>query len=192
MTGTQPPAGRIILLNGASSAGKSTLCRAIQAQIDEPFLQFSLDFFMFGPGVLPRREGEGGAFVWSAVRPKLFEGYFACLPALAGTGNNLVVDFIVETPQQLRSLTRHLAPFDVFYVGVHCPLPELQRRERQRGDRRSGDARRDFQTVHTFSGYDFEIDSSRPAPENAERIIAGWTAREPAGVFAALAGNDEG
>ncbi|GGR32123.1 hypothetical protein GCM10008957_48430 [Deinococcus ruber] len=60
MTNHRP--GRIILLNGASSAGKSTLCRAIQAQIDEPFLQYSLDFFMFGHEVLPRRQHEDGAF----------------------------------------------------------------------------------------------------------------------------------
>ncbi|ULH14147.1 chloramphenicol phosphotransferase CPT family protein (plasmid) [Deinococcus sp. KNUC1210] len=192
MTNQRP--GCIILLNGASSAGKSTLCRALQAQIDEPFLQYSLDFFMFGHEVLPQRRHEGGAFAWQALRPKVFEGFFACLPALAGAGNNLVVDFIVETPQQLRRLVHHLALFDVYYVGVHCPLPELERRERQRGDRGIGDARRDLETVHSFSSYDFEIDSSRAPDLAAARIIAAWKVRTSPGVFAALAasGTDEG
>ncbi|GGR32117.1 hypothetical protein GCM10008957_48420 [Deinococcus ruber] len=81
----------------------------------------------------------------------------------------------------------HLATSDVFYVGVHCPLPELERREWQRGDRGLGDARRDFETVHTFSGYDFEIDSSGAAEPVAASIITAWKLRTPPGMFATLA-----
>lgn len=182
-----PPPGRIILLNGASSAGKSTLCRALQAQLDEPFLQFSLDFLMFGAEVLPGRRDRNGPFSWAAMRPRLFEGYYACLPALAGAGNNLVIDYIVETRDQLWRLVQRLAPFDVFFVGVHCPLPELERRERQRGDRRAGDARRDDETVHSFSGYDLEVDSTEPAERNAETIIAAWKVRKRPSTFDRLA-----
>lgn len=124
--------------------------------------------------------------------PKLFEGYFRCLPALLGAGNNLVVDFVVETGEQLTRLVQLLAPFDVFFVGVHCPLPELERRERARGDRargdrRIGDTRRDYETVHTFSAYDFEVDSTEPPERNAEAIIAAWKVRERPGVFGRLA-----
>ena len=75
--------GKIILLNGASSAGKSTLCRAIQAQMPVPVLQFSLDFFMFGHQVLPARLDPEGPFAWKTMRPKLFGGYFGCITALA-------------------------------------------------------------------------------------------------------------
>ena len=176
--------GQIILLNGASSAGKSTLCRAIQAAADVPLLQFSLDFFMFGHGVLPARREEGGEFAWAVMRRKLFEGYFGCLAALAQAGNNLVVDYIIETPEQFVRLTETLRPFDVFFVGVHCPLPELERRERQRGDRPVGDARKDFQTVHTFSAYDFEIDSTLAAETNAATVLEAWRQRKRPGVFA--------
>ena len=175
--------GKIILLNGASGAGKSTLCRAIQAQIDEPFLQFSLDFFMFGHDVLPKRRDERGLFAWSSMRPKLFGGYFGCLSALAAAGNNLVVDYIIETPGQFRQLSDALHAFDVFLVGVHCPLPELERREQQRGDRGQGDARRDLETVHTFTPYDLEVDSTLPADENAATIIAAWAARTRPGLL---------
>ncbi|WP_407569186.1 chloramphenicol phosphotransferase CPT family protein [Deinococcus altitudinis] len=182
--------GQIILLNGASSAGKSTLCRAIQAQADVPLLQFSLDFFMFGHGVLPGRREESGAFAWASIRPKLFGGYFGCLAALAQAGNSLVVDYIVETPEQLTRLTEVLKPYNVFFVGVHCPLPELERREQLRGDRRVGDAQRDFQTVHTFSAYDFEIDSSLPAEANARAVLEAWRKRQGPGVFTKKAAND--
>jgi chloramphenicol 3-O phosphotransferase len=181
MTDSLP--GRIILLNGASSAGKSTLCRAIQEAADVPLLQFSLDFFLFGHGVLPARREEGGDFAWAVMRPKLFEGSFGCLAALAQAGNNLAVDYIIETPEQLARLSEGLRPYDVFFVGVHCPLPELERRERQRGDRQAGDARRDFQTVHTFSTYDFEIDSTLAAKANALAVLEAWRTREGPGVF---------
>jgi chloramphenicol 3-O-phosphotransferase len=39
-----PDFGKIIMLNGASSPGKSTLCEALQKELTEPFLRFSLDF----------------------------------------------------------------------------------------------------------------------------------------------------
>lgn len=181
------PAGQIIVLNGPSSAGKSTLARAIQAQAELPFLRFSPDLLLFGGEVLPPRHGRGGPFAWEKMRPQLFEGYFRCLPALAGAGNNLVVDFIIETREQLERLVALLGGFDVFLVGVHCPLPELERREALRGDRGLGDARRDLQSVHSFTVYDFEVDSSRPADEIAEEIIAAWQQRTHPTTFERLA-----
>jgi chloramphenicol 3-O phosphotransferase len=177
----------IILINGASSAGKSTLARAFQAQIDEPFLRFSLDLLMFSREVLPVRRDDAGPFSWAVMRPRLFEGYYGCLAALAAAGNNLVVDYIVETQQQLSGLVGLLAPFDVFYVGLRCPLPELERRERQRGDRRIGDARRDHDLVHRFGPYDVELDATLPTDAIATFLVSAWKARRPAGVFATRA-----
>jgi chloramphenicol 3-O phosphotransferase len=176
--------GKIILLNGPSSAGKSTLCTAIQAQIDQPFLQFSLDFFFFNSPVLPKQQLNAGTFQWSELRPRVFDGFFNCLPALALAGNNLVIEYIIETQAQWDALRHRLEGFDVFLIGVHCPLLELERREHLRGDRRAGDARRDLETVHTFTKYDFEIDSSEPAEENATRIIAAWKSRGHTSVLA--------
>lgn len=176
------PASRIILLNGASSAGKSTLCRALQAQLPEPFLYFALDLLLFSRGVIPKRPG-AAAFEWSRQRPKLFDGYHRSLAAFASADNNLIVDYVLETSADLSELVNWLAPFDVFFVGVHCPLPELERRERARGDRRIGDARMDFERVHTFSGYDFELDSLGKPEDNAAKIVTAWQARTGGGVF---------
>jgi chloramphenicol 3-O phosphotransferase len=184
---TLPSGGSIILLNGASSAGKSTLCRAVQARIELPFLQFSLDFFLFRSEVLPKRREQSGPFAWAEMRPKVFDGFHRCLAALADAGNGVVADCVVETRDQLDGLVRSLASHDVFFVGVHCPLAELERREAQRGDRRIGDARRDFETVHTFSDYDLEVDSTDSPERNAERVVAAWAKRRRPGVFARLA-----
>lgn len=111
------------------------------------------------------------------MRPQVFEGFFNCLPALALADNNLLIEYIIETQAQWDALRQRLEGFDVFLVGVHCPLPELERREQLRGDRRVGDARRDLETVPGFTKHDFEIDSSEAAQENAMRIIAAWKSR---------------
>jgi chloramphenicol 3-O phosphotransferase len=117
------------------------------------------------------------------MRPMLFDGYYGCVAALEATGNNIIVYHIVETKDQLNRLVDFLAPFDVFYVGLHCPLPELERRERRRGDRRLGDARRDYELVHRFGPYDVELDGTLSAGVNAASLIAAWTARRSPGVF---------
>jgi chloramphenicol 3-O phosphotransferase len=180
-TATQP--GKLILLNGPSSAGKSTLCAAIQAAAPVPFVQFSLDFFLFKTDFLPKRRDAGAAFSWPAMRPQVFAGFINCLPALLTAGNNLVVEFIIETGEQYRALTQSLHGLDVFLVGLHCPPEELERRERERGDRRIGDALRDLETVHSFTRYDFEVDSSLSASDNAERIVRAWQVRTRPGVM---------
>jgi chloramphenicol 3-O phosphotransferase len=175
--------GKVIVLNGASSAGKSTLGRALQARLDAPFLGFSLDFLMFRDGVLPPRRDPDGPFSWREMRPAVFEGYFACLEALAGAGNNVLTDIVLESREQFERLSRALARFDAFVVGVHCPLPELERRERERGDRGAGDARRDARVVHTFTAYDAEVDGTEPPERNAERLAEAWRERGPRGVL---------
>ncbi len=181
---------KIVLINGASSAGKSTLAKAFQAEIDEPFLRFSLDLLMFGGEVLPARRDSAGTFSWAVMRPMLFEGYYGCLAALAAAGNNLVVDHIIETQDQFDRLVHSLTPFDVFYVGLRCPIPELERRERQRGDRRIGDARRDYELVDHFGPYDVELDTTLPAEANATSLVTAWKARRPPGIFGASAANN--
>jgi chloramphenicol 3-O phosphotransferase len=178
---------KIILINGASSAGKSTLAKAFQALVDEPFLHFSLDLLMFGGEVLPTRRDTAGPFSWASLRPMLFDGYHRCLAALASAGNNVVVDYVIETQDQLDRLVYLLTPFDVFYVCLHCPLPELEQREWRRGDRSIGDARRDYDLVNHFGPYDAELDGMLSADANAASLIAIWKARCSPGVFAARA-----
>jgi chloramphenicol 3-O phosphotransferase len=174
--------GRIIFVNGASSAGKTTLCRALQAHLDAPFWHYSIDHFR-DTGVLPPPRGDVVEFSWQRLRPAFFEGFHRCLPALAQAGNDLLVEHIVETRQWMTRLVRLLAPIDVYFVGLRCPVDVLEARERARGDRRAGEARQDDATVHSFGVYDLEVDSTRPLAENVRRVIAGWTSRTRPSAF---------
>lgn len=81
---------------------------------------------------LPRERIANQEFAWRDLRPNFFEGFHRCVPALAAAGNNLIVEHIVETEAWMSRLLQLLRPFDVFFVGVHCPLPELERREIER------------------------------------------------------------
>lgn len=175
-------AGKVILLNGASSSGKSSIARALQARIGEPFWHISIDH-LIEAGILPRERIRSGEFPWSGLREAFFDGFHRSLPAYAQAGNNLIVEHIVETLAWRDRLVELLDGHDVFFVGVHCPLDELERRELARGDRPVGDARRDFETCHLHTTYDLEVDSREPPEANAERVIAAWAARSRPSAF---------
>ena len=83
-------AGKIILINGASSSGKTTLSRALQKKLEEPFWHFSIDHLRKAR-VLPLERIKSGEFAWPSMRSAFFEGFHRSLPALAEAGNNLIV-----------------------------------------------------------------------------------------------------
>ncbi len=178
--------GKIIILNGASSSGKSTLSDALQAELEEPFWHFSIDHLREA-NILPLQRIKSGDFSWPDMRPAFFDGFHRCLPALAGAGNNLIVEHIVETEAWMQRLVRLLGAFDVFLVGVHCPLPELERREKERGDRGLGEARQDYEVVHTFCTYDIEVDSTVALERNVNAVLSAWKARKRPSAFDRMA-----
>jgi chloramphenicol 3-O phosphotransferase len=178
--------GKIILISGASSAGKTAISRAVQERLAEPFWHFSIDLLRDG-GVLPLARIQSGEFPWPRLRPAFFDGFHRAVEAIAAAGNNLVVEHIVETEEWMARLVRLLSPFDVYFVGLHCALPELERRERLRGDRRRGEARRDFESIHGFATYDLELDSMQPVDRNATILIGAWGTRRRPSAFDRMA-----
>ena len=177
---------RIILLNGASSSGKSTLAKALQAALDEPFLHVSSDHFV-AAGMLPERRDDGGPFDWwHQVRPRFFAGFHRCLPALADAGNDLIVEHIIEFRSWRAELAVLLADHDVFLIGVHCAPDELDRRERARGDRRLGEGRTHVEVdgIHRFGPYDLDVDTTAGvSPGLVDAVLAAWRRRSPSGCL---------
>ena len=168
------------MLNGASSSGKSSLAKMVQTALPEPFLHVASDQ-LIAAGMLPERRDDGGPFDWRRqVRPRFFAGFHRCLPALAAAGNDLIVDHIIEYPAWRTDLAELLAGVDVFLVGVHCDLTELDRRERERGNRRLGEGRAHIVTnkIHTFGPYDFEVDTTAGITAAlVQSVINAWQAR---------------
>lgn len=180
--------GKIILLNGASSSGKSSIARVVQQKTEEPFWRISCDHLR-DAGALPLARFRSAEFDWPQYRERFFIGYERSLAAYAETGNNLIIDYIVETEAVMRRIVYVFREFDVFFVGVHCDVLELERREIARGDRKVGDARRDFDTIHRHARYDLEVDSTNDEPQsNADKIVAAWISRRRPSAFEMLAG----
>jgi len=171
--------GRIILLNGASSSGKTSLAEQVQELLDTPFLHLSSDQLVDG-GALPRRES-AGPFDWvGAVRPRFFDGFHRSVAAFAAAGNDLIVDHIIEYAAWREQLAGLLGGHDVFLVAVHCAPEELDRRERARGDRRYGEGRAhlDENRIHELGPYDFEVDTTAGATlAVAQALVDAWAAR---------------
>lgn len=173
---------RIIFLHGASSSGKSTIARALQARIEAPFWHISIDHLR-DSGVLPLERFRNGDFRWSDARAGFFAGFHASLAAWAAAGNNLILEHILDTDGWMEELQRLFAPYDVLFVAVHCPLPLLVERERLRGDRPEGSAQRDFETIHVGRKYDLELQSTDGVDENVARVLTAWRGDQRASDF---------
>ncbi len=164
-------AGRIIMLNGTSSAGKTTLSHALRAQLTEPFCLYASDQLAdagFRPPAPHQRH---------AGRERFFDGFHRSIPAFAAAGNDLIVEHIVETQNWADQLATLIGHLDVFWVGVHAPLAVLEQRERERGDRTVGESAYHLKT-HSFCRYDIEADTTAGPTEEIAAIVAeAWRTR---------------
>jgi chloramphenicol 3-O phosphotransferase len=172
----------IILLNGTSSAGKTSIAQCLQQILDAPYLHVPVDSFgIMAPG--PDKIGEPGSRQWQSVFNRLLSGFHHSLAALAATGNNLVVDHIllqgVEPENWLSECLDLLAPYTVYFIGVHCPLEELRRREQARGTRGVGLAESQLGKVHQHGVYDLEVDTSVLSPEQCAHKIKDLMEQNP-------------
>ena len=159
----------IILLNGTSSAGKTSLAHALQRQIGAPLLHASLDTFT-------------DMFLWEAITDEAqrrtchtvgVDHFHRALAMFAKGSFGIVVDHVFCEPEWHMATRAALAGRRVHFVGVRCPLSILKERERTRPDRRPGMAAWQFGQVHKDLTYDFEVDTSLAPPEQcADQVLA--------------------
>jgi chloramphenicol 3-O phosphotransferase len=160
----------ILFLNGCTSSGKSSLARALQAALPGLWLVTGIDQAI---GMAPLSlhhtpegfhfdEDEGGLvrLNFGASGQALLAAHRRSAAAIASHGVNLILDEVLATPDMLGLWREALLGQDVIWVGVHCALDELERREVARGDRRIGQARGQFDKIHRDCVYDIEIDST--------------------------------
>ncbi|CAM4492414.1 chloramphenicol phosphotransferase CPT family protein [Paenibacillus tarimensis] len=155
--------GTVIFLNGTSSSGKSSISLELQRILDEPYLHLSVDKFLY---MLPvdYLSGDKPAHATKDAMLKVIKGMHHALPALVAAGNNLIVDHVLEERQWLEECVMLLKDYKVLFVSVICSLEELERRERERGDRNIGLAKYQYNLVHTHGVYDLEIDTEFNKP----------------------------
>ncbi|MFD5569203.1 MULTISPECIES: chloramphenicol phosphotransferase CPT family protein [Streptomyces] len=166
LTDAPPRRGLVVFLNGTSSSGKSSIAAELLRMLDEPYFHMPVDAFhamRSGTPVPPDR--------LDAVLHRTWRGYHRAVAGMAAAGNNVVVDHVLSAEWRLEDCLSLLVPEDVVFVGVHCAVDELERRERARGDRPAGLAARQVRQVHAHGVYDIECDTGvRDAHECARQI----------------------
>ncbi len=169
--------GKIIILNGTSSSGKTTLIHGLQETLEEPFLEMGLDKLIW---MLPRRyfnqplwdDVLGRADRAGEFGHQLVYGMHRAIRTLAKSGLNILADHVLVEPNWVRDAAKCFAGLDAHLIGVHIDLLILEQRERDRKDRTLGQARKQYTKVHAHGiRYDFEVDSGKQfAKENIMRI----------------------
>ncbi len=151
------------MLNGASSSGKSTLAKELQLYTKEIYLHCTLDMFwnMTPPSVSAN----------SINFPRLKCAMAQSVIALASTGHNVIVDIVLGGSEPDAEFIRTLSKIDHTMIRVDCALAELERREIERGNRKIGLAKSQFDIVHRDILYDMEIDTTVNSPQACAQMI---------------------
>ncbi|MGF1770622.1 chloramphenicol phosphotransferase CPT family protein [Enterovibrio makurazakiensis] len=163
----------LIVLDGPSGAGKTTLSKALQETLlPENWLYLSIDTLVYTlpSSILERCNQEND---WQSVdADTLFKGVFACVDALVNAGNKVIFDAVISTPTRALQMDLAFEQHQRFYVGVNCELSELERRTRLRGDRTLEEVRHGFATSPLHLQYDLEIDSTSMSVSDLATIVA--------------------
>jgi chloramphenicol 3-O phosphotransferase len=174
------PNPRVVILNGPSSSGKTTLATAFRDQraaVGDFWFITGVDDFLAklpsewqsvgldsGPyaadGIRFERTDRGLEIRVGSVGQQLFRAYQSGVAAAAGVGLNVIVDEVTLTRTSWEDWTTTLAGLHVVWVGVRCSLEVAEQRERLRPERYAGLARAQAEVVHRFPHYDFEIDTT--------------------------------
>jgi chloramphenicol 3-O phosphotransferase len=191
-----PLPGRIIYLNGASSAGETSIARELQHVLEEPHLLLGIDTFI---RMLPQRlfgtadgwrfisAGEGALRVERGLHAdRTFGAMYAAVAALSRGGSHVIFDDVMTSPEMLRRLIEAWQGHDVLLVGVRCPVEVAEARERARSDRAIGLARGSSALAHQHLKYDIEVDSGALSVTACANEIATFLQAQPLRAFARL------
>lgn len=171
---------QVIVLNGGSSSGKTSLSRRLQEVLPSPWLALGVDDLIDAmPLSLQSPEGDGIEFgsdgsvnVGPAFRT-LEAAWMAGVAAMARAGAPVIVDEVFLSGAAGRARwAAALTGLSVLWVGVRCDPLVAAAREAARGDRVSGMAASQAEIVHVGMTYDVEVDTSSTDALTCARAIA--------------------
>lgn len=162
--------GRIIFLNGVTSAGKTSIVEALQEREDIFFYVVANDLFEEMVGEKYLREN-----YWKYLSEVIIMMYHTAR-LFSDMGKNVLIDgILVEraeiTPhyQQLREILKN-NPLDL--VEVYCPLDICRERNVIRGDRYESQSEEQQELMAKDIKYSMRVDTSvHSAAECAEQIM---------------------
>jgi chloramphenicol 3-O phosphotransferase len=168
--------GTIIILNGTSSAGKTSLVHELQSIMPEPFLEAGIDIFLC---MLPRRyfhqplwdEILGRANQSGKMGHELVAGMYQTALTLSNMGMNVLMDHVLVEPEWIRECAALFHDSPAYLIGVRCPIEVVEQREECRRERTPGQARKQIDVIHANLVYDFELDTSLHSVESGAQAI---------------------
>ncbi len=159
----------IIFLNGTSSSGKSSIAIKIQELSHLPFIHLEIDAFL---GMIAFKHIDCEAI--DGVNEncnKLISGFHQCFASMVKSGNNIVIDHVLQESNWLVECLSVLKDEKVYMVGVYTSLDILTEREIKRGDRSIGLAALQFNKVHSSCIYDIEVNTDYQSSEECAKKI---------------------
>jgi chloramphenicol 3-O phosphotransferase len=184
--------GRVVILNGTSSAGKTTLVDEFLARrhaAGECWLTTGIDDFIARlPDAWHRTPGFDGPWADDGFRlervddhlvvrggdawHRMLAAYRGTVALWVGTGFDVIVDDVALDGIDVWRVA--LEGVRTLVVGVRCDLDVAEGRERSRGDRHVGIARGQHDVVHRGITYDLELDTtSRSVGELVDALERG-------------------
>lgn len=184
--------GRILVLNGNSSSGKTTLANALLDTLPERYELVGLDRWLedvpsemrviadsadhepVDGFLIPMRDGVLTALPsLGPAAVEILRQMYSSFAARADSGTNLIVDDVLWHPAALALAIAHFADRDAWLIGVLCPIAVAVERERRRIDRAKGGAALFGTLVHAHGAYDLTVDTSVLSPQEAASLITG-------------------
>jgi chloramphenicol 3-O phosphotransferase len=179
--------GRVVVLNGGSSAGKTTLTRALQDILPEVWFRAGIDTFLGAASIrlydhpLRLTIGKDGSVRRGPEFDQLYEAYRASVGTFARGGANVIIDEVLLGGGSEQQAWRAALSAEPLWVGIRCRAEEAERRETQRGDRDTGMARGQADAVHDGVVYDVDLDlTAMSTAEAVVPIVAAIRERWPA------------
>ena len=184
----------IILINGASSSGKTTLARTLQELWESPLLYWSLDtviaqlpFKYTGKGESAtegfpyKPDSSGGNEVgYGSLGLTVNELSADYLGMLADKSLDVVVDFVLLDEEILAPYRASLSNKPVLFVGLDCDPEVLAERNQNRHDRITGLSVNQQKKIHFCAEqYDLRLDSTNHSPRTLASTILSHLEHSP-------------
>ena len=151
--------GFVVVLNGPSGSGKSSLMHAVLELSAEPWVMF--DEPWLGTVKQPY-------LIWRDAAPALHRGFLDGMAALAAAGNQIILS---SGGQPFEVVSDAFREVPTLAVGLDCPLDVLLEREQGREGRCGGLAEASLDD-HRGWTYDLRLDSSTETPAQlASRVL---------------------
>ena len=165
---------KVILLNGPSSAGKSTIAHALKAKLDctKKSIIISLDDYLTMTADEPIWEDD----VY-AVMPRMCRDIVRALAA-----NQLViVDHVITSQRIYKALMNVIGSVECLQVLITCDMETLRQREKNRGNRCAGSAESSMRYLYPKEGYQITADSGKSSPDQIVKEIMMCLQQNPEG-----------